>query len=625
MGIEESRLWHLIHSPRPAPAKCEEHRCVACVRNVDDRRVGRKRRESTSHPVGCGLVDEVKLGQDHEVSGTNLRLERVGEIRISEPGFAPFGVHQDHDAIETEPCSLAPRGKTFRLGDATELDQEVVWRLRSSPDLIECCTETIDQAATHAPIGELDRVSRTLLDEGRIDVDLPHVVHHHGDRAIGGGQHLVDQGGLPRSQIAADEGQRHTPTVPRKKLRFSVHPSKATERFAARTCLMQRSLQVFLSGRLIGTLAEPRTNKFTFSYDADATDLVSVRLPWDEDRYPPAALAPLIDSLAPPEPRRLELAEIHDIPDHLLFRFLEICGGDLPGALTFAPSEAITADHSPSAINPEALVDEMAVVRLDDGWGIPAPGQPSSHVLRIEDEFLPGSAAAEVFALRLAADIGLPTVGATLTSVFDIPAIVVARPDRSVDEAGAIQRHHLELFGSLCGLALEGDDDRVYEERGGPGFSEIAEALDAFAADPQAAVRTLVDHMVLHFCVGNTNAHANAYSLLEPQLVLGPIHTLLPAEIYTELVTEEGTFDIDHRLAMTIGGCATSDEVTTGALIAEAASWPRLRHSSAEVAVHDAVERVAAARQRNTIDIAQVPGGLLELIDERVVRLHGTG
>ena len=387
---------------------------------------------------------------------------------------------------------------------------------------------------------------------------------------------------------------------------------------------MQRSLQVFLDDRLIGTLAEPRTNKFTFSYDPAATDLVSARLPWSEDRFPPAAMAPFVDALAPPEPRRLELAEVHDVPDHLLFRFLELSGGDLPGALTFAITDESAAPAA-SPINPEALVDEMAVVRLGDGWGVPAPGHPSTHVLRIEDEMLPGSAAAEVFALALAADIGIPTIEATLTSVFDMPAIIASRPDRSVDEAGTIRRHHLELFGSLCGLALEGDDDRIYEERGGPGFSEIAEALDSFAADPQGAVRQLVDHMVLHFCVGNTNAHANTYSLLQPRMVLGPIQTLLPAEIYTELVTEEGTFDIDHRLAMTIGGCATSDEVTIGALIAEAASWPRLRHATAEVAVHDAVDRIAAARERNTISTAEVPGRLLELIDERILRLRARG
>jgi len=387
---------------------------------------------------------------------------------------------------------------------------------------------------------------------------------------------------------------------------------------------MQRSLQVFLHDRLIGTLAEPRTNKFTFSYSLDATDLVSARLPWSDERYPPAAMAPLVDALAPPLPRRLELSEVHDIPDHLLYRFLEICGGDLPGALTFATTDAAAAAQPATPIDPEALVDEMAVVRLGDSWGIPAAGQPSTHILRIEDELLPGSAAAELFALSLAAEIGLPTVATELTSIYDLPATVIARADRSVDGDGAVRRQHLELFGSLCGLALEGDDDRIYEERGGPGFAEIAEAIDAFAADPQGAVRELVDHMVMHFCVGNTNAHANTYALLQPQMTLGPIQTMLPAEIYTELVTEDGTFDIDHRLAMTIGGCATSDEVSAGALIAEAASWPRLRRATAEAAVQDAVERIAAARQRNTVDVTGVPSSLLELIDERIVRLQTT-
>jgi len=75
---------------------------------------------------------------------------------------------------------------------------------------------------------------------------------------------------------------------------------------------------------------------------------------------------------------------------------------------------------------------------------------------------------------------------------------------------------------------------------------------------------------------------------------------------------------------MTIGGCATSDEVSAGALIAEAASWPRLRRATAEAAVQDAVERIAAARQRNTVDVTGVPSSLLELIDERIVRLQTT-
>ena len=393
---------------------------------------------------------------------------------------------------------------------------------------------------------------------------------------------------------------------------------------------MQRSLRVFIDGRLVGSLAEPRTNKFTFAYDPEATDVISARLPFSTDRYPPASLAPLVDSLAPAEPKRLELAERLDVPDHLLFRFLEVCGHDLPGAITLHSPDARSLDgksvdgvsSEPTALTPDDLRDELAVVPVESGWGLPQNGSPSSHVLRLEDELLPDAAAAEFFALTVARCAGIATSDALLTSVFDIPAVVVARPDRTTSEAGDVSRRHLETFGSLCGVALEGDDDRIYEEKGGPGFFEIATALDAYASDPQAAVRELVNHMVLHFCTGNTNAHANTYTLLQPEGVLGPVHTLLPAEIYTELVTDDGTFDIDHRLAMSIGGCQISSEVTRGALIAEAASWPRLARTSAELAVDKAVERLASALPLASAEEPGSPARLVELIDARIVGLQ---
>lgn len=383
---------------------------------------------------------------------------------------------------------------------------------------------------------------------------------------------------------------------------------------------MQRSLRVFMNGRPVATVAEPRTNKFTLTYDADATDVVSARLPWSADRYPPAAVAPWIDSIVPPEPVRRELAEQLDVPEHLLFRFLEACGADLPGAVVIGND----TDGGPTdlrTIEPDDLIDEVPVVAANGSWARPAVGSPSSHVLRPEDEVLPGSAAAEAFALRLAREAGIDAVDAELCEVAGVQAVIVTRPDRIV-AGGEIERRHLETFGSLCGLALDGDDDRIYEERGGPGFAEMAEALDRFSADPQSEIRTLVDHMVLHFCAGNTNAHANTYTLLHPDRVLGPIHTLLPAEIYTELVTDEGTFDIDHRLAMTIGGRATSDDVTHGALVAEAASWPRLGRTSAESTVDAAIDRIAEAVPAAITAVPTAPETLTRLITDRLERLR---
>lgn len=378
-----------------------------------------------------------------------------------------------------------------------------------------------------------------------------------------------------------------------------------------------------MNGRPVATVTEPRTNKFTLTYDAAASEDVSARLPRSPDRYPPAAVAPWIDSIVPPEPVRHDLAEQLDVPEHLLFRFLEACGADLPGAIVIG--ETSTEPGDPQPIGPDDLIDECQVVKLNGSWAHPAPGQPSSHVLRTEDELLPGSAAAEAFALKLASEAGIDAADAELSEIAGVPVVIVNRPDRIVADDGTIQRRHLETFGSLCGLALDGDDHRIYEERGGPGFAEMAEALDQWSVDPQGAVRTLVDHMVLHFCVGNTNAHANTYTLRHPERMLGPITTLLPAEIYQELVTDEGTFDIDHRLAMTIGGQSDSNDVTLGALVAEAASWPRLGRSAAEATVLAAVDRVAAAIPSATEAVPSAPNQLVTLVADRLDRLRGGG
>lgn len=381
---------------------------------------------------------------------------------------------------------------------------------------------------------------------------------------------------------------------------------------------MQRSLRVLIDGDLVGTLAEPRTNKFTFSYDAGTTHTVSERLLHTEDRYPPAAVAPLVDALVPDEARRLELADAHGIPEHLRFRLLEICGADLPGAVTIESDRPADATER-IPLTPDLIADEMLVVRHGDQWAIPTSDEPSSHILRFEDDLLPGSIAAEHHALRVADAAGIPTMPAEQIELFGIPALAVQRPDRIVEDDTVVRRH-LERFGSVCGVTLDGDDEQIYEENGGPGFSELAEALDRHAADTRAALHDLACRMVAHVCLGNTNAHANTYALLLPERRLAPMDALLPAEIFTELVTDEGTFDIDHRLAMAIGGRKKGGQVTVGALVGEAAAWPRWNRNDAELAIHDAVERLAAAHQRTPTDDA--PDQLVTLIDERITRLR---
>ena len=51
--------------------------------------------------------------------------------------------------------------------------------------------------------------------EGSVHIDFPDIVDEYRYRTIGGAKQLIDRGRLARTQVAADEGDRHPPTVPR--------------------------------------------------------------------------------------------------------------------------------------------------------------------------------------------------------------------------------------------------------------------------------------------------------------------------------------------------------------------------------------------------------------------------
>lgn len=373
-------------------------------------------------------------------------------------------------------------------------------------------------------------------------------------------------------------------------------------------------------------MSEPRTNKFTLAYtvDPESEQMVSVRLPWSEDRYSPAAVGSWISGLLPPLDRRDEIAADHDIPPHLVFRLLEILGRDLPGGVEFlaegeepGPSPILASGHP---VSEEELSGHLQVVACDGEWMLPDQGVPSSHILRVEDEILPGSATNEAFALRFAANAGVPAARASVTTVLGRPAVVVARADRVVNDQ-RIARRHLENFGQICDIDTTNDDEAVYEERGGPGFSTIAEALLEHIPRPPDALADLTRLMVLHYVTGNTNAHAGTFSLLLPERTIAPLDTVLPAELYSELETDEGLIDLDHRLAMSIAGSFHSDDVTRGSLIAEAASWPGTSRRASTATIDEFVATLEAALSTTESEMAPASVGGLEIASKALVTM----
>lgn len=394
---------------------------------------------------------------------------------------------------------------------------------------------------------------------------------------------------------------------------------------------MQRTLQLASNGRVVAELAEPRTNKFTLTYRPDATDddAVSVRLPTGPDRYPPAAVGPFVAGLVPSLDRREELAADHEIPPHLAFRFLELLGNDLPGGLTCSPIDEpcppgeIRVSGRP--VEPTDLDDELSVVLVDGSWCLPGADVPSTHFLRVEDPILPGSAAAETFALRLAAQAGLPAARAELVRVHDTPAVAVARIDRIVTDEGMVRRRHCEHFGQILGIDTLPLDDAIYQELEGPGFRDLAEAMHRELRQPLDAIRTLAGLMVFHLVIGNTNAHAGTYSLLLPERVVAPIDTAIPAELYVELETDEGILELDHRLAMSINDFWKSDALDNSDLVAEAASWPGLSREAAIVAIDDVLDRLAAALRPTLDAVPGTPDRLAAMVTERIDHFRSPG
>ena len=395
---------------------------------------------------------------------------------------------------------------------------------------------------------------------------------------------------------------------------------------------MKRSLQIVVSGEPVATIAEPRTNKFTLTYDPEASgdSALSVRLPISPDRYAPADVNPYLAGLMPSLERRESLAEEHEVPAHLIFRFLEILGSDLPGGAQFLNTEnplPPVPDYSlRRPLSPADLVEEVAVVEHNGQWSIPANGEPSSHWLRPEDEMLPHSAAAEALALRMADAAGIDVCRSALTTVLGRPAVVVARPDRiATDEGGGtvgVVRRHLEDFGQACAIDTFTSEEAIYQEWDGPGFLEMAEAIRTYAAEPRAQLQKLAQVMVLNAVVGNTNAHGASFTILLPERTLGPIHTLLPAEFYTELDTEDGVVELDHRLAMSVNEFWKTDALDHGDFVAEASTWPGLSREGAIEAVNEILDRLPNALQIAAASTPEAPEGLVTMIAERIDRFE---
>lgn len=347
---------------------------------------------------------------------------------------------------------------------------------------------------------------------------------------------------------------------------------------------MIKSLSVWWDGARVGALQIDEHGDLAFTYAtdwlADPERLaVSISLPKRAEPFGRRETRPFFAGLLPEEGQREAAARALGVSKANDFRLLEKLGGDVAGALTLWPEgepppapQGLTASEP---LNDESLLkildtlptrpflagdegvrlslagaqQKLPVVLVNGAIALPAPGQPSTHILKPPIASLSSTTENEALAMRLAAAVGLSAAPVEPRRTGNRAYLVVERYDRKIAADGAIGRLHQEDFCQALGIAPE----KKYASEGGPTFPSCFALVRRACAQPAPAVLRLLDAAIFNVIIGNADAHAKNFSLLYGAAGIGfaPLYDLLCTAAYPE---------VHAKLAMKVGKKATLEE-----------------------------------------------------------------
>ena len=346
------------------------------------------------------------------------------------------------------------------------------------------------------------------------------------------------------------------------------------------------ALDVYLLDCKVGRIDyTSHRNEMIFAYDeayAASPDAVplSFSLPLSEKSFDSDRTTTFFENLLPPDSVRKRLGPVLHISHHNIFGFLEAIGGDCAGAISLwrsgeSPHKAkprlLTLDEDradevlrslrkrPLYVNgvdgyriSGAGAQSKLIARIEDGAiKLPLFGTPSTHIIKPSVADYPDSIYNELYSMRLAAAIGLPTADAGLLRVKGNEYYWTGRFDRErVD--GEIRRLHQEDFCQILGVHGE----LKYESDGGPGFADCMSAMREMKLGLSHQL-AFIDRMIFNFLIGNADAHAKNSSVLyrNGKAGLAPIYDVMSTVVYPHLSKVN---------AMSIGGAKEMREVSRG-------------------------------------------------------------
>ena len=353
---------------------------------------------------------------------------------------------------------------------------------------------------------------------------------------------------------------------------------------------MMRRLDVWWDGRIVGMLTQDRFGELGFGYslawldDVNALPL-SASLPKRAEPFTRRECRPFFGGLLPEEGQRDAAAQALGVSRANDFALLDRLGGDVAGALQLLPlGEAPTtpsSDQRPTALDDAGLIrildalpvrpllageeglrlslagaqSKVPVVLVDGAVALPAPGQPTTHILKPPISRFRATTENEAFVMRLAAAIGLDVAPVEPRVVRDRTFLLIERYDRAIDDDGHVRRIHQEDFCQALGVPPE----TKYASEGGPTFKDCFELLRRIAARPAVDVLKLLDAVIFNVMAGNADAHGKNFSIFysDEGPRLAPLYDLLATVAYP---------DLSPKFAMKIGQRATLAEL-------DAKSW----------------------------------------------------
>ena len=402
--------------------------------------------------------------------------------------------------------------------------------------------------------------------------------------------------------------------------------------------MTDRMLAVWWHRDEVGRLTQDSHGDLSFAYSlawlADPrARAVSRSLPLRTEAFSRRECRPFFGGLLPEEDQRVGAAGVLGVSPANEFALLDRLGGDVAGALSLLhegerPSD-VSYDPPPPPLDDKAfgaILDQLPhrpllageeglrlslagaqaklpVVLAGGRPALPAPGQPTTHIVKPEIARLPGSVANEAWCMALAARAGLDAAPAEARDADGHPYLLVTRYDRQSHD-DALLRLHQEDACQALGIAPE----RKYASEGGPAFRDLFALTRAYVRTPATDVLKLVDTAVFNLAIGNADAHGKNFSFLLDSAGprLAPLYDLLATIAWPQL---------NGRLAMRIGRAGTINELNDEAWTRFAADagitlpFLRRRGSTLTEAVERACEKVAGPddlRHRTTLRAATI-------------------